>query len=597
MKTFIRISLLLLVGAASVGQALDSGQTSYKPPSNKPYSPHQPSSSYGSSSHESTSSDKSTFKDVAVKLPYGTVIGRSAQEIDTFNGIPFAEPPVGPLRLKPPQRIRRKLGKIDATGIAPACPQLIMGNQSLEILENLSSSALDSPYFHFFEGQEDCLTVSVQRPAYTKPSAKLPVLVWIYGGGFENGASRGYDGTSLLTFAKRQKQPFIYVALSYRLGGFGFLPGAEVLRDGSANLGLLDQRLALEWVADNVEHFGGDAEKVTLWGESAGAISIVHQMALYNGNATYKGKPLFRGGIMNSGSITAVKPIDSKKPQDIYNQVVKAAGCAKSYDTLSCLRKVDYQTLLVATSTLPGSLSFNSLALSYLPRPDGKVLSASTDALIADNYYHAVPMIVGDQEDEGTLFSLTQQSIRTNRDFNNYLSNIFFLDANKAQVQELINAYPSDEEGSPFRTGRAGRLYPYYKRIAALLGDVEFTLARRKFLDIATKVNPKVPAWSYIASYNYGKPYLGTLHTSDLPVIFYNRPPSYTTDSIRHYYLNFLYNLDPNKGKGGRADWPLWKHKRLLMWFKSFSHTTYGTDNFRSCAYAVILKLWPVLRL
>lgn len=130
-----------------------------------------------------------------------------------------------------------------------------------------------------------------------------------------------YDGSSIVADSVAQGKPVVFVAVNYRVGGFGFLPGKEILSDGSSNLGLLDQRLGLQWVADNIAAFGGDPDKVTIWGESAGAISVMDQMLLYNGDITYKGKPLFRGGIMDSGSIVPADPVDCPKGQAIYDAV------------------------------------------------------------------------------------------------------------------------------------------------------------------------------------------------------------------------------------------------------------------------------------
>jgi carboxylesterase type B len=110
-----------------------------------------------------------------------------------------------------------------------------------------------------------------------------------------------YPGNIWVDASQQQKQPIIVVTVNYRVGGHGFLGGKELHAEGSTNLGLLDQRLGLQWVSDNIDAFGGDPTKVTIWGESAGAISVFDQMAAYDGNNTYKGKPLFRGAIMNSG--------------------------------------------------------------------------------------------------------------------------------------------------------------------------------------------------------------------------------------------------------------------------------------------------------
>jgi carboxylesterase type B len=114
-----------------------------------------------------------------------------------------------------------------------------------------------------------------------------------------------------------QGKEIIYVTVNYRVSGFGFMPGKAILEDGSSNLGLLDQRLGLQWVADNISQFGGDPSKATLWGESAGSVSVFDQMAIYNGDNTYNGKPIFRGAMMDSGSIIPSDPIDCAKGEAV----------------------------------------------------------------------------------------------------------------------------------------------------------------------------------------------------------------------------------------------------------------------------------------
>lgn len=198
-----------------------------------------------------------------------TVAGKSSSGVDTFNGIPFAQPPVGNLRLKPPQPLTSAVGKVDGTGIPKACPQFFFSLEKSNLPTDVLGRLLNTPLFQTVTNAgEDCLTINVQRPAGTKAGDKLPVLFWIFGGGFELGSTLMYDGSSLVKDSVAQGKPVIFVAVNYRVGGFGFLPGKEILKDGSANLGLLDQRLGLNWVADNIAAFGGDPDKVTIWGES-----------------------------------------------------------------------------------------------------------------------------------------------------------------------------------------------------------------------------------------------------------------------------------------------------------------------------------------
>lgn len=534
---------------------------------------------------------------VTVPLPYANVVGRNLLGVETFNGIPYAEPPVGALRLKPPQRLSRNIGNVDATGIAAACPQMFFTTDNQNKFLDIIGDFLTHPFFQFINGQEDCLTMSVQRPAGVKKGDKLPVLFWIFGGGFELGGTSMYDATALIKAGVDMGSPFIFVAVNYRVGAFGFLAGKEILADGAGNLGLMDQRMGLEWASDYINEFGGDPDKVTIWGESAGAISVLDQMALYRGDNTYNGKKLFRGAMMNSGSIVPADPVDCPKGQEVYDTVVRNAGCKDAKDTLECLRGLDYTKFLQAGNSVPGILSYNSVALAYLPRPDGTLLPESPDVLISKGDYAAVPMIIGNQEDEGTMFALFQPNLTTTSEMVDYFSQLFFHGATKAELKGLVDTYsPLWSSGSPFRTGILNEWYPGFKRLAAMLGDLVFTLTRRVFLEVATTVNPKVPVWSYLASYNHGTPILGTFHGSDLLQVFYGILPNHASRSIHTYYINFVTNLDPNVGSTKYAKWPKWTEGRKLMWFFN-NRNELLNDDFRNDSFNYIKKIINKLRI
>ncbi|KAK2589408.1 hypothetical protein QQS21_012916 [Conoideocrella luteorostrata] len=515
---------------------------------------------------------------LTVEFPGGSVVGKLVDGRESFNAIPYAEPPVAALRLKPPVKFSGKLSNFNATGAAPECPQMY-------------GKTLDKP-----SGQEDCLTLNVERPAGTKSGDKLPVLFWIFGGGFTFGASNLYDAGNLFATALPQKQPFIFVAVNYRLNGFGFLPGKEILQDGSANLGLLDQRLGMQWVADNIAAFGGDPDKVTIWGESAGSISVFDQMLLFNGDATYNGKSLFRGAIMNSGSVIPADPVDCPKGQAVYDRVVQRGGCQGSGNTLDCLRQLPFDKFYNAVVAEPAVLSYNGLALSYLPRPDGKALVASPDDQGLTGKFHKVPAIIGDLEDEGTLFGLFQKNQTTPQMFVDYLSDRYFHHATKDQLNALLDTYPTDPAaGSPFRTGSDNEVFPGFKRYSAFLGDIVFTLTRRLTLTLATVVAPDMPTWSYLASFKYGTPILGSFHISDIVELFYNDNPSQSVKDGRTYYFNFLYNLDPNVGVSGPAKWPKWAEGNKLMWFKD-NTTDLLDDDFRKATSDYLLNNKNILK-
>lgn len=525
---------------------------------------------------------------VTISYPQATIIGSSALEVESFKGIPYAQPPVGSLRLKPPQPLESPLGTITATGIPPSCPQVKFSINTNSFPADVLGEIMNTPLFQQVTNtQEDCLTLDVFRPAGTNSSSNLPVLYWMYGGGFDFGSTLQYDGSPFVRDSIHVGKPIVYVAVNYRVNGFGFLPGKEIKTDGSANLGLRDQRLGLQWVADNIREFGGDPNRVTLWGESAGSMSIIDQMILYDGDHTYKGKPLFHSGIMDSGSIVPAHPIDGSTGQAVYDSVVSNAGCSSAPNTLECLRSIDYETLLDAITELPSVYGYHSLAFVFAPRPDGTVLIDSPELMVQQGRYAQIPIIVGDQEDEGTFFACFEPNTTTTEDIVHYISSIFYPQASLSTIEGLVATYPDDPAaGSPFRTGLLNNWYPQFKRLAAILGDVTFTLRRRIYLETVASVTPNMPTWSYLASYFHGTPILGTFHTGDILQVLWATLPDYASQAIHAYYYSFIYTQDPNNGSN-QIEWPQWNHGQQLMQF-NFLDADLLLDDFRSESYNFI---------
>ncbi|KAJ5597988.1 hypothetical protein N7537_008072 [Penicillium hordei] len=530
---------------------------------------------------------------VTISSPQATIIGLGGQ-VEEFPGVPFAKPPVKDLRFKPPVPLTEPYGVYKATENKDICPQFIASTaDGNSLLPKFLASVINSPIFQqpILSASEDCLYLNIHRPAGTKRGDNLPILFYIYGGGFQLGWNSMYDGKPWVEESVKLGKPIIVVTVAYRIGGFGFLPGREIQVEGSSNAGLLDQRLGLQWVADNIEAFGGDPEKVTIWGESAGAWSVFDQMALYSGNHTYNGNPLFRGAIMNSGTFLAADATDDPKAQAIYDQVVERGGCADAPDTLQCLRSLDYTAYLNAATSVPAMLGYQSLALAYLPRADGTVLTDAPDQSALEDKVAKVPFIAGNQEDEGTLFALFQSNITTEKLLIDYLADVFFPSASQQLVKEFVDLYAdTDTNGAPFRIGSKNNIFPEFKRLAAIIGDHEFLLSRRIFLEVSETASPDVPTWSYVSSYDHGTPVIGTFHGSDLLQVFFGILPNYASDAFHAYYISFVNALDPNDGnEGSFAHWPQWSgdHQLLNMYA---NHSELISDDFRSEAAAFLKK-------
>ncbi|UKZ93855.1 uncharacterized protein TrAFT101_008760 [Trichoderma asperellum] len=517
-----------------------------------------------------------------VKLPGSLVHGIFANGVDSFYGMPYAESPAGLNRLKRPVKRTKPLGDFDATTIPPACPQGHFEAVDSDELWRKRSLNADSTLAkwhaaHPVHTSEDCLTITVQRPAGTKAGDSLPVLFMLTGFSFVIGTPYRYNATDFIKFSAEIELPFILVTANYRTGPWGFLPGQQVMKNGSTNLGLRDQRMSMEWASDNIAAFGGDPDEITLWGHASGGVSVLDHLVINGGNATYNDRKLFRGAIMSSGSLMPAEHIDSEKCNKLYTKIVKAIGCERKRDTLQCLREIPYSDFERATSSIPGALSAEALRLVYVPRPDNDLIRYSPEVLLNDNMFAAVPMILGNQEDEGTIFTQKQTSVNDTKPLSQYLRTQYFGNATKRNMEDFLKKYHKKPfEGSPYRTGDDFESWAGKKRLSSVIGDVFFTLSRRVAMEFIALSQPLLPIWGYHAAYDYrngDSSAYGTAHGSFEAMIFGTDEyiASYTTRTARWYLINFVYHLDPNKKHTELVAWPKWTpdEPRMLIFNKT----------------------------
>jgi acetylcholinesterase len=342
-----------------------------------------------------------------VFLDDGIFVGSRLDATDQFLGIPYAIPPKDDRRLHPPEPVKPYEGLYYVRSYGNACPQqrLVLPNGLGSQLGHDINEVIASLYDALRPTDEDCLTINVITPTDATPRSKLPVVVWIHGGGYEIGGSSAYNGSSVVARSVVIGQPIVYVSMNYRLSAFGFLPGKEVKSAKIGNLGMRDQRLALKWVQTYITEFGGDPSRVTIWGESAGAISVSLHMLTNNGNQ----EGLFRGAIMQSGAPIPVGNIENG--QQYYDFMVDRTGCSRSTDTLGCLRKVSYPTFKKAMDESPNFFAYQGLVLAWLPRVDGVFLTENPQYSVLRGHVSNVPMISGNCDDEGSLFSISTTNI------------------------------------------------------------------------------------------------------------------------------------------------------------------------------------------
>ncbi|KAI0248236.1 carotenoid ester lipase precursor [Lactifluus subvellereus] len=468
-----------------------------------------------------------------IHLDDGVFTGLQKGETHQFLGIPFAYPPIGDRRLRLPEPLPPYEGLYYVQEFGKSCPQqpMTLPNGLDSRLVQSISTVVGRLYDDITPQDEDCLTINVVKPANAKSGSNLPVVVWIFGGGFEIGGTATYDGGSIVSRAIDLRQPVVFVSMNYRLSAFGFLPGKEIKDAKVGNLGLQDQRLALRWVQTYISEFGGDPTKVTIWGESAGAISVALHMLTNKGNQ----EGLFRGAIMQSGGPIPVGDIEHG--QRYYDAMVEKTGCKHTQDTLACLRKVPYTTFKKAMDESPNFFAYQGLVLAWLPRVDGVFLTEPPQHAVLRGHVSNVPMISGNCDDEGSLFSISTINITTSADMKDYLKLYMMPGAKDSEIDLLLQYYPDDQRaGCPFDTGLKNALGPQFKRTAALQGDFVFHGPRRFFLKNRAS---KQDSWGFIYKRNKATPFIGTAHATDLV-------DSFLAGEIKDYVIRFTNNLDPN---------------------------------------------------
>lgn len=446
-----------------------------------------------------------------VKVEGGWIQGTVMEDMTIYKGIPFAAPPVGELRWKAPQPVVPWDGILDATDYAP-CP-MQHGN---------------NPYGY----SEDCLYLNIWSPAES-PKDKLPVLVWIYGGGFGGGGTADpvTDGTDLA------REGVIMVSIAYRVGKIGFLAHPELSAESpdgvSGNYGIQDQIAALRWIQKNISAFGGDPEKVTVFGESAGGISVSMLCA------SPLAKGLFRGAISESGgSFGPTRPVtfpgeNMKLLKDAEADGIKIAESLGA-QSIAELRALPAEKLL-ERGLAPGG---------GWPVVDGHVIPDDQFRLYEKGQFNDVAIMVGYNSDEGASFSW-------NRDAKSHIKSV----ENRfgPYADKLLAAYPVDGDV-------VGNNARDLMRDAAF-GWHTWSWCRLQKMNGSSKVffyyfdhHPEYPADS--PRYGFESP-----HGQEVRYVFQhldeneNKPQDRELMKIMgKYWTNFAKNLDPNGP--GVPGWP-----------------------------------------
>ncbi|KAI9154858.1 putative cholinesterase [Paramyrothecium foliicola] len=341
----------------------------------------------------------------------------------SWKGIPYAQPPVGELRFMPPQALPPQNSSIvDVTTDALRCVQF--SGAPYGVINSNIVGPRSGP------GQEDCLKLWVWRPANIVAGARLPVMLYVHGGGLQYSAAPNNDFSDWVG----QSQDFIAVNVGYRLGALGFMAHQDL---PSANAGLLDQRLALQWIQKNIAAFGGNPKDVTIMGQSGGGYGVVSQMALYDGDA----QGLFHKAIARSVQRSSMFRVSELADRNA--KFFELLNCTTEHAQLDCFRNASVPALVNAYRALSNYRATNGTFQgktfgqfgSFLPMIDGSTLTDSITNLFKQGKVAKVDVIAGVVNDEGA--NTTPRNITL---FNSTLSSIWNLTGDS--LNQAVKMYP-----------------------------------------------------------------------------------------------------------------------------------------------------------
>jgi len=450
-----------------------------------------------------------------VKTANGIVQGVvEASGIHSFKGIPFAQPPVGDLRWKEPQQPKNWKGILHTDHFGPQAMQ-----------EPIYSDMM----FRSNGKSEDCLYLNVWTPAKS-PKEALPVLVYFYGGGFRagDGSEYRYDGESIA------KHGVVAITINYRLGIFGCMAHPELTKESphhsSGNYGLMDQHAALVWVQKNIAAFGGDPNKVTIAGESAGSMSVSAQVA------SPLSKGLFRGAIAESGAVVGRQLPPLAVAEGFGLKFAAKIGAA----SLADLRKIPADSLLKLSE------------LAQFPQTiDGYFFPEQPNAIFAEGKQMHVPLLAGWNSAETDYHGIIGNDSATVDNYKKALTKLYH-----GNADAVFAAYPAANDTD-------------VEHIATDLSADRFIVySTWKFIDMQSKTSGK-PVYNYIFGRvrqpvgGFKEPAMGATHSSEIEYalgnLSTNKAYTWTDDdykvsnTMESYFANFIKTSNPN-GKG-LAQW------------------------------------------